>query len=58
MAGTERVRPTVVALDLERTLIDDAMSGRPRPGLFEFAHFCLERFERVGEKFSAVKNAR
>jgi len=47
MTGIERVRPTVVALDLERTLIDDALSGRPRPGLFEFAEFCHERFERV-----------
>jgi hypothetical protein len=37
----------VLALDLERTLIDDALSGRPRPGLFEFLAFCQERFERV-----------
>ncbi|QDU19736.1 DUF6940 family protein [Urbifossiella limnaea] len=26
----------VLALDLERTLIDNALSGRPRPGLSEF----------------------
>ncbi len=37
----------VLALDLERTLVDDAMSGNPRPGLFEFLVFCHERFERV-----------
>lgn len=47
MAKVERVRPTVVALDLEHTLIDDALSGCPRPGLFEFVAFCLDRFERV-----------
>jgi hypothetical protein len=28
-------------------LIDDALSARPRPGLFDFLAFCLERFERV-----------
>lgn len=56
MSGNERVRPTVVALDLERTLIDDALSGRPRPGLFEFVQFCLERFERV-VLFTTVEEA-
>ncbi len=39
--------PSVVALDLERTLIDDANSARPRPGLAEFLAFCHERFARV-----------
>jgi hypothetical protein len=37
----------VLALDLERMLIDDALSGRPRPGLLGFLDFCHERFERV-----------
>jgi len=37
----------VLALDLERTLIDDALSGRPRPGLRNFLTFCGERFGRV-----------
>lgn len=37
----------VLALDLERTLIDDALSGRPRPGLSEFLSFCDEQFGRV-----------
>lgn len=41
------VRPSVIALDLERTLIDDALSGCPRPGLSDFLDFCLERFDRV-----------
>ncbi len=44
--GTE-VSVGVIALDLERTLIDDARSGRPRPGLLDFLTFCHERFERV-----------
>lgn len=41
------MRVQVLALDLERTLISDALSARPRPGLFEFLMFCNERFARV-----------
>ena len=37
----------VLALDLERTLIDNALSGRPRPGLREFLAFCAAGFLRV-----------
>jgi hypothetical protein len=37
----------VLALDLERTLISDAMTAQPRPGLFDFLTFCHDRFERV-----------
>ena len=37
----------VLALDLERTLISDALNADPRPGLFDFLAFCRERFERV-----------
>jgi hypothetical protein len=37
----------VIALDLERTLISDAMRAEPRPGLFDFLAFCRQRFERV-----------
>jgi hypothetical protein len=37
----------VLALDLERTLISDALSAEPRPGLFDFLTFCQSRFERV-----------
>src|SRR5262249_14971537 len=36
-----------LALDLERTLIDDSLSARPRPGLLKFLEFCQERFGRV-----------
>ncbi|MEZ6139152.1 MAG: NIF family HAD-type phosphatase [Zavarzinella sp.] len=46
----------VLALDLERTLIDNAMSGQPRPGLDEFLHFCHQQFERVAI-FSTVEEA-
>src|SRR5262245_34108144 len=37
----------VLALDLERTLIDNALHGRPRPGLLEFLTFCHENFARI-----------
>lgn len=37
----------VLALDLERTLIDNALSGLPRPGLRDFLAFCHSRFDRV-----------
>ncbi len=37
----------VIALDLERTLISDALNREPRPGLFEFLDFCVQHFERV-----------
>jgi len=37
----------VLALDLERTLISDALSARPRPGLFAFLDFCHRHFERI-----------
>ncbi|MGF1578865.1 MAG: NIF family HAD-type phosphatase [Gemmataceae bacterium] len=37
----------VLALDLERTLVSEARTARPRPGLWKFLTFCLERFERV-----------
>jgi hypothetical protein len=46
----------VLALDLERTLIDNALSARPRPGLLGFLAFCQERFERV-VLFTSVEEA-
>ena len=46
----------VLALDLERTLISDAMSADPRPGLFDFLAFCHDRFERVA-LFTSVGTA-
>jgi hypothetical protein len=50
------VNVKVLALDLERTLIDDALSARPRPGLFDFLAFCHERFGRVA-LFTTVETA-
>lgn len=40
-------QPSVLALDLEGTLISNAMSQIPRPGLFEFLSRCYELFPRV-----------
>ncbi|MEO1528108.1 MAG: NIF family HAD-type phosphatase [Planctomycetota bacterium] len=37
----------LLALDLEATLVDDAMSANPRPGLFRFLSFCEDAFPRV-----------
>ncbi len=52
----KRVTVRVLALDLERTLIDNSLSARPRPGLFAFLEFCQERFERV-VLFTTVEEA-
>ncbi len=37
----------LLALDLEATLIDDAFSANPRPGLLRFLTYCDETFPRV-----------
>jgi len=47
---------SVLALDLERTLISDASSAEPRPGLATFLAFCHKRFERV-VLFTSVEEA-
>ena len=47
LAGELLMSRIVLALDLERTLIDDALSGQPRPGLREFLAFCQATFARV-----------
>lgn len=46
-----------MALDLEGTLISNAMSQIPRPGLFEFLSRCYELFARV-VIFTTVKEER
>jgi hypothetical protein len=46
----------LLALDLERTLIDNSLSGRPRPGLSDFLAFCFERFGRIAI-FTTVEEA-
>lgn len=40
-------RPSVLALDLEGTLISNAVSQIPRPGLFTFLERCRELFPRI-----------
>jgi hypothetical protein len=51
------IRPTVLALDLEGTLISNAMSQIPRPGLFEFLSRCQELFPRL-VMFTTVEEER
>lgn len=46
--------PTVLALDLEGTLISNAMSQIPRRGLFQFLEQCKQLFPRV-VMFTTVK---
>lgn len=40
-------KASILALDLEGTLISNAMSQFPRPGLFEFLTRCQELFSRI-----------
>jgi len=47
MKGKAELTVRVLALDLEGTLISDAISAEPRPGLFGFLEFCQSRFDRV-----------
>lgn len=47
----------VIALDLEGTLISNAMSQIPRPGLFEFLEGCKKITERV-VMYTTVKEER
>ena len=50
-------RPTVLALDLEGTLISNAASQIPRPGLHEFLEGCAEIFPRI-VMYTTVSEAR
>lgn len=49
-------RETVLALDLEGTVISNAVSQFPRPGLYAFLGFCREHFERM-VLYTAVRDA-
>ena len=40
-------RITTIALDVEGTLISNAVSQFPRPGLFAFLEFCRDSFEHI-----------
>lgn len=46
-AQATKRRPTVLALDLEATLISSAVSQFPRPHLFSFLERCRALFSRV-----------
>ncbi len=48
---------TTLALDLEGTLISNAVSQFARPGLFAFLEFCRARFDRI-VTFTAVSETR
>lgn len=48
---------TVIALDLEGTLISNAISQFARPGLAEFLEFCRQRFQRI-YVYTAVNDGR
>lgn len=54
---TKSPPPVVIALDLEGTLISNAVSQIPRPHLHAFARFCCERFARI-VLFTAVPGDR
>ena len=47
---------SVIALDLEGTLISNAISQFPRPGLYRFLEFCYRNFSRVVLFTSVPKN--
>lgn len=49
--------PSVLALDLEGTLISNAISQIPRPGLFQFLARAHELFPRI-VMFTTVREAR
>jgi hypothetical protein len=51
------IRPRILALDLEGTLISNAMSCFPRPGLRAFLEGCHGNFQRV-VVFTAVAEKR
>ncbi len=42
-----KCKPAIIALDLEGTLISNAVSQFPRPGLYSFLEYCNHNFNRV-----------
>mgnify|MGYP004712337163 CR=1 FL=1 len=42
------MRPTILAMDLEGTLISNAVSQIPRPGLYQFLEAVNSKFDRLG----------
>jgi hypothetical protein len=53
----EKQKQLTIALDLEGTLISNAVSQFPRPGLFTFLEYCHQNFDRV-VIFTAVNEVR
>lgn len=53
----EKQKQLTIALDLEGTLISNAVSQFPRPGLFIFLEYCHENFNRL-VIFTAVDEVR
>ncbi|WP_295614640.1 NIF family HAD-type phosphatase [Chamaesiphon sp. GL140_3_metabinner_50] len=50
-------KQVTIALDLEGTLISNAVSQFPRPGLFTFLEYCYQNFDR-SVIFTAVNEVR
>jgi hypothetical protein len=50
-------RNSVLALDLEGTLISNAISQIPRPGLYLFLDNCSQKFDRI-VIFTAISEKR
>jgi NLI interacting factor-like phosphatase len=53
----EKQKNLTIALDLEGTLISNAVSQFPRPGLFTFLEYCHQNFDRL-VIFTAVNEVR
>lgn len=53
----EQQKQLTIALDVEGTLISNAVSQFPRPGLFTFLEYCYQNFERL-VIFTAVNEVR
>jgi NLI interacting factor-like phosphatase len=53
----EKQKKLTIALDLEGTLISNAVSQFPRPGLFTFLEYCHRNFNRL-VVFTAVNEVR
>jgi hypothetical protein len=57
MLRKEKQKQLTIALDLEGTLISNAVSQFPRPGLFVFLEYCHQNFNRL-VIFTAVNEVR
>jgi NLI interacting factor-like phosphatase len=53
----EKQKQLTIALDVEGTLISNAVSQFPRPGLFTFLEYCYQNFARL-VIFTAVNEVR